>query len=224
MGSDTGTTTSHAYRVIKERLISGAFEPGQKLRPDALKDEFEISSSAMREAFLRLAHEHLLDQEEQRGFYVPHASEETLSELMQLRLLLECEGARQSMEAGDIEWEARLNAAHYKLAHLETKMRAAKDVSEFIPIWTRVDWEFHDTLLSACRSQSLRQTHRNIYDRFRQQVVLSHSMAGFREETLPEHEAILRAAINRDVAACNKALERHLRTFRDDLNRTKIPA
>lgn len=220
----SGTTTSQAYRVFKQRLISGGFEGGQKLRPDSHSEEFKISSSAMREAFLRLAHENLLDQEEQRGFFVPHASEQALAELMELRLLLECEGARQSIVNGDIEWEAGLNAAHYKLAHLETKMRAANKISEFIPIWTRVDWEFHAMLLSACPSEALRQIHRNIYDRFRQQVVLTHRDAGFREETLPEHEAILRAAINRDTAACNEALRRHLQTFREDLQRRKVPA
>jgi DNA-binding GntR family transcriptional regulator len=221
---ESDQTPSSAYRVIKRRLMAGEFVGGQKLRPDLLKDEFGISASAMREVFLRLSHEHLLEQEEQRGFHVPPASEKRLNELMELRILLEREGARQSIEHGDIEWEARLNAAHYKLAHLETKMRAADDIGRYISIWTRVDWEFHDTLLSACPSQALRQTHCNIYERFRQQVVLNIETAGFREETLPEHEAILHAAIARDVEACCVAIGRHLRTLREDLRRLKISA
>lgn len=217
-------TPQAAYRTIKRRLMAGGFDSGQKLKPDLFKGDFGISASAMREVFLRLSHENLLEQEEQRGFHVPVASQQKLNELMQLRVLLECEGARQSIRLGDIEWEARLNAAHYKLAHLETKMRAAADLADHIPMWTRVDWEFHDTLLSACPSETLRQTHRNIYERFRLQVVLSLDSAGFREETLPEHEAILKAAIARDADACCRALHIHLQTFRENLLRQMTPA
>ena len=206
-------TPSLAYKVIKSRLMFGEFAAGSKIRPDSFKVEFGISASAIREVFLRLAHEHLLEQEEQRGFYIPHASRSRLNELTQLRILLECEGARLSIENGDIEWEALLNAAHYKLAHLETKMRETPDISDFIPIWVRTDWEFHDTLLSACSSEVLRQTHRNIYEQFRLQVVLASEFAGFRSETLTEHAEILHAAISRDATACGKSIENHLQTF-----------
>ncbi|MEZ5534225.1 MAG: GntR family transcriptional regulator [Thiolinea sp.] len=204
------------YHSLKCRLMSGEFSPGEKLRPDELKGQYQMSASAVREILLRLTHEKMLEQPEQRGFHVPFASDKLLEELMSLRILLECEGARQSIERGDIEWEARLNAAHHKLAHLESKMRDADSINTFIPIWTRVDWEFHDTLLSACPSATLRQTHRHVYERFRQQVVAALNAAGFREATLSEHEAILQAAINRDVAACQAAIHDHMQTFRSE--------
>ncbi|PHP66022.1 GntR family transcriptional regulator [Zhengella mangrovi] len=221
MASEEGMTAQAVYRSIKARLMAGEFKAGEKLRPDVLKESYGISSSAMREVLLRLAHEHLVSQEEQRGFHVPVASEKRLTELMNLRILLECEGARLSIKHGDLEWEARLNAAHHKLAHIEAKMRAAGDITEFVPIWTRIDWEFHDTLLSACPSDTLRAIHRNIYEQFRQQVVAELESAGFREATVPEHEAILVAAIRRDVAACHAALNAHLQTYRDDLRDRK---
>ena len=210
------SSPSAAYHSLKCRLMSGEFEPGEKLRPDELKGQYQMSASAIREVLLRLTHEKILEQPEQRGFHVPYASEKLLEELMGLRILLECEGARQSIEHGDIEWEARLNAAHHKLAHLESKMREADSIDTFVPIWTRVDWEFHDTLLSACPSETLRQSHRHVYERFRQQVVAALKSAGFRQATLSEHEAILQGAINRDVAACQEAIYSHMQTFRDD--------
>ncbi|MEZ5449987.1 MAG: FCD domain-containing protein [Thiolinea sp.] len=139
------------------------------MRPDELKDQ-RHECQAMREVLMRLTQEQLLEQPEQRGFLVPGSLGKTLGELMDLRILLECEGARQSIAHGDLEWEARLNAAHHKLEHIESKMRTATDLMALIPIWTRVDWEFHDTLLSACPSDTLRQVHRQIYERSRQQV------------------------------------------------------
>jgi DNA-binding GntR family transcriptional regulator len=209
-----GTTLGAIYRSVKARLMAGEFPAGDKLRPDALRDTYDVSASAMREVFLRLAHEGLLSQEEQRGFRVPEADARRLTELMDLRILLECAGAADSIRNGDVEWEAQLYAAHHKLGHIEQKMQEAEDIVPFIPIWTRIDWEFHDTLLSACRSATLRATHRNIYEQFRQQVVAEMPSAGFRSETIPEHASIQNAAVARDIPACHAAIAAHLQTYR----------
>jgi DNA-binding GntR family transcriptional regulator len=48
-------------------------------------------------------------------------------------------------------------------------------------------------------------------------VVASLSSAGFRPETIPEHAAILDAAVARDIPACQAAIRAHLQTFRDDV-------
>jgi DNA-binding GntR family transcriptional regulator len=217
MAAQEGTTLGAIYRSVKARLLAGEFAPGEKLRPDALRETYDVSATAMREVFLRLVHERLLSQEEQRGFRVPDADERRLTELMGLRILLESEGAAGSITHGDVEWEAQLYAAHHKLAHIEQKMKDADDIAPFVPIWTRIDWEFHETLLSAGPSEVLRVTHRSIYEQFRQQVVASLSSAGFRAETIPEHAAILDAAVARDIPACQAAIRAHLQTYRDDV-------
>ncbi len=224
MAAQEGTTLGAIYRSVKARLMAGEFPAGEKLRPDALRETYDVSASAMREVFLRLAHERLLSQEEQRGFRVPEADARRLTELMDLRILLESEGAADSIRNGDVEWEAQLYAAHHKLGHIEQKMQEAGDIAPFIPIWTRIDWEFHDTLLSACSSASLRATHRNIYEQFRQQVVAEMSSAGFRPETIPEHAAILNAAVARDIPACQAAIAAHLQTYRRDVADHQISA
>ncbi len=211
----TASNPGSVYRSIRAQLMSGDFKPGEKLRPAQLAQTHKISASALREILLRLSHEKLLHQEEQRGFNVPETSQRHLLELMELRILLECEGARQSIINGDVEWEARLNAVHHKLVHIEQKMKLADAIEPYLQIWTRVDWEFHETLLSACPSGALRDTYRNIYEQFRQQVVAGLSSAGFRSETIGEHAAILQAALNRDVAACHVAITRHVQIVRE---------
>ncbi|WP_313958452.1 GntR family transcriptional regulator [Chelativorans salis] len=217
MNAETAMRPSAIYRAVKARLMAGEFKAGEKLRPDMLKDAYGISASAMREIFLRLAHENLLTQEEQKGFHVPFANEKQLTDMMNLRILLECEGAKESILNGDLEWEARLAAAHHKLVHIERKMKAAADIAPIVPIWTRIDWEFHETLLLACPSDVLRATHRNIYEQYRQQVVAGLKSAGFRPETTSEHAAILKAAIERDIPACQSAIHTHLQTYRGDV-------
>ncbi|MDF1775318.1 MAG: GntR family transcriptional regulator [Rhizobiaceae bacterium] len=215
MNEGKETSQNDVYLDLRDRLISGRFKPGQKLMPSQLKADYNTSASTIREILFRMSCEGFVDFQEQRGFRCPHSSEQKLLELTHLRILLECEGAAGSIRNGDVEWEAQLNASHHKLAHIESKMKSADDITPFVAVWSRSDWEFHQRLISACGSSLLIETHRGIYDRFRQQVVSELRTFGFRAETIPEHKAILDAALQRDIPTCTKAIEDHLRVYRD---------
>lgn len=199
-------------------LLNGQYLPGEKLRPDHLKLSFGVSAGTMREALLRLVGEGLVEVEEQRGFSVPAASLARLAELTKLRAMIESEGARLSIQNGDLEWEARLNAAHYKLSHIEQRLNDSASKPELIPFWTRADNEFHEVLVDACGSSSLREMRSNLFHRARQQIVACDPNFGFRTETVPEHADILHAALARDAAACELAITAHLSSFQNALN------
>lgn len=194
-------------------LLSGEFLPGQKLKPAYLKTRYGISAGSMREVLLRLAGEGLVEAEDQKGFNVPEASLSRTAELLHLRGLIECEGARASIKHGDLEWEAQLNAAHHKLSHIEQHFKDSDNPIELLPIWTRADNEFHEALVSASGSQTLTELRANLFQRARQQVVACDPTFGFRQNTVLEHSAILNAAIARDSDACEKAIMSHLRSF-----------
>lgn len=204
------------YDSIRNRLASGELAPGKKLKPDELRRDYGCSASMLREVLFRLACGGYVDFEEQRGFRVPAASFERLLEIRQMRVLIEAEAAALSIARGDMEWEARLNAAHHKLAHMEVKMRSADRLREYIPIWTRFDWEFHETLVSACGSHLLQETLHVLFYQYRQQLAGLVPDYGFREGTVDEHKAILDAALARDPRKCADAIRHHFE-FLDDL-------
>ena len=209
------------YNDISERLAAGEFAAGSRLKADDLRRHYGVSSSTMREVLFRLAHNGFADFEEQRGFRVPAASMERMLEVRHMRILLESEGARLSIANGDMEWEARLNAAHHKLAHIEVKMRTAERLREHIAIWTRFDWEFHETLVSACGSQLLQEMLKGLFFRYRQLLVGLVTNYGFRSGTVDEHKAILDAALERDPARCAEAIRYHY-SFLDDLDQPGV--
>lgn len=204
-------SSTDIYQTVRNGLITGRFEAGSKLKPEILRKNYDCAASTMREVLFRLSCDGFVSFEEQRGFKVPVSTQNTLEEITSLRTLIEQEGARLSIENGDIDWEARFAAAHHKLAHIESRATAVNDVSPFIDVWSQAEWEFHDTLLSVCGSKMLRQLHRTFYDRFRQhQLLRDPDSMGFRPETLDEHEAILKSAINRDTELCCKLIKEHL--------------
>ena len=67
--------------------IAGA-DPS-KLKLDGLRERYQASMSTLRETLNRLASEGFVLAEEQRGFFVAPVSKEDLSEVAELRILLE---------------------------------------------------------------------------------------------------------------------------------------
>lgn len=205
----------NVYDRLRENLIIGAFAPGTKLKPQYLKDQLSCTTGVVREALIRLAGEGLVDFESQRGFRAIVPTEKSFYEVTHLRTLIECEGARLSIQNGDMDWEADLIAAHHKLAHLEERMRSEADLRSLLEVWSRYEWTFHSTLLSACGSDLLKEQHRAIFDKFRLHLLAKARSFGFRGEvTIREHGDILAAALARDVDACQQAIQKHFRIYR----------
>lgn len=135
-----------------------------------------------------------------------------IADIAMMRTLVESEGARQSIAAGDVEWESGLVAAHHKLAHIESRM--SDDQEKHYDLWRQCDWQFHEALLAASGSDLLKRMHRIMFDRFQDVVALEYQHMGYRGEVLvAEHRDILDAALDRDPGACAAALSRHLRIY-----------
>lgn len=201
---------------LREDLIFGTWQPGERLRPQAMRERYGTTASVLREHLLRLSGEGLVALEEQRGFSAIRPDAQSFFEVRHLRLLLECEGARLSIRNGDLEWEAELAAAHHKLAHIEHRMRDSNDLRAHIEMWSRHDQAFHTALLAACGSDLLLREHARVYERFRLHVVAELRSWGYRGiVNVEEHGAILEAALARDPAACCAALDAHLAIYRN---------
>ncbi|MEK1896048.1 MAG: GntR family transcriptional regulator [Rhizobium sp.] len=200
------TVAESGYRQIRSDIIFGRLAPGQKLKLENLKGTYETSVSTLREILNRLTSEGLVVAEGQRGFEVARVSVADLKEIAALRLLLEEHALEQSFEQGDVEWEARLVSAHYKLARMEEVM-ASGDTSK-AEDWKRYDWEFHQALISACGSRLLMETHSAVFDKYlRYQMVALSYRGGVAEQ---EHRQLLEVALQRDSKTAKKILQRHI--------------
>ncbi len=205
-------TSQHIYDDLRTHLVSTGFETGQRMKSEDLRKEYGCSASTIREVLFRLSCDHFLTFQDQKGFRVPVATNEELQELATIRALLEKEGVSDSIRLGGLTWEARLTAAHHKLAHIEHQIEQLSNLQEYLPIWTAAEREFHETLVSASPSSLLKSMHRTAFDRFRQtQVGLSrHQRFGFRKGNIKEHAAIMGAALAKDTSQCCKLIEYHI--------------
>jgi DNA-binding GntR family transcriptional regulator len=197
------------YEALKTDILMGKFAPGSKLKIEPLKERYGVGVNVIRESLARLATEDLVDSEDQKGFWVARTSSARLSDLTRMRVLLETDGVKHSMQNGGIQWESNIVAAHQKLAYIEEKMRLDEDAH--CKIWHQCDWEFHATLIADCGSQLHSLYHQRVFDQFRQYVTVDLKTNGFRgNDIIEEHQAIVDAALQRDYEGCAKALENHL--------------
>ena len=200
------TIAESSYRRIRADIIFGRLTPGQKLKLESIKDSYETSISTLREVLNRLSSEGLVLAEGQKGFEVSPVSVADLKETAALRLLLETHALEQSFMYGDVEWEAPLVSAHYKLARME-KVMASGDTSK-AEDWKRYDWEFHQALISACGSKLLMETHSVIFDRYLRYQMIALSYRG--EVAANEHQQLLDAALRRDGKIAKQVLALHI--------------
>ena len=207
MQKQANTVGSSTYEQIKHDIIFGQLAPGSKLKLDALKGRYAASVSTLRETLSRLASEGFVSAEEQRGFFVTPISNDDLTEIANLRILLECFALKASVENGDTDWEGNLVAAHHKLHLMEQRMLSG-DHSEK-ELWKRYDWEFHQAMIQACDSKNLLGLHAILYDKYLryQMLVLTHRG----EEAVAEHKAMFDAALARNAVEAQKVLEEHIR-------------
>lgn len=204
--------TPDIYEDLERKLITASFESGQKLKPAELQGLYGCSANTVRDVLLRLSMVGLVTFENQRGFRVRRASVERQTDVTKFRILLEQEAAAGSMRNGGVAWESRMSAAHAKLKHIESQLAKQGMLPENINLWSDAELEFHETLISACESQILRDTYAGIYLQFRQQMVSLQPDFSSKQFTriVREHQNILDAALARDEAGCKAAIADHL--------------
>ncbi|MEO9683579.1 MAG: GntR family transcriptional regulator [Tateyamaria sp.] len=198
------------FETLRHRLMTCGFEHGQKMRAEHLRQEFYCSASTIREVLFRLSTLGLVEFREQRGFRVPEKSRAVLNQLTHLRVLLEAEGTVLSIRFGGVAWEARLTAAHHQLSHLETRLQSADETAPFVDLWFDAERHFHETLISACQSDTLRETHHQLYCRFRQQLMVEDRAFDFISDNIQHHQEILDAAMAGDEALTRQKVHDHL--------------
>ena len=205
--------TPDIYADLQQKLMNAAFKPGEKLKPAELQGAYGCSANTLREVLLRLTNVGLVSFESQRGFRVAQATQKACNDITRFRILLEQEGASASMRLGGLKWEAELAAAHHALVHIEHEIAREGSLEDSMALWSEAERNFHDTLISACGSDILRETFARVYLQFRQQMVNLERQFGqsYFHTIIIEHQAILDAALSRDEAACKLAVYDHLK-------------
>ena len=205
MENNSSTVGQSTFQIIKEDIIFGVLKPGLKLKLSALKQQYTVSVSILRETLNKLASEGFVEAKDQRGFYVATTSKEDFLEIANLRILLESYALELSINNGDSDWEGNLVSAHHKLSIAEKSIQTDHFFEK--DIWKKCDHDFHQALIQACDSKNLLKLHSTLYDKYFRYEMLLLTFQG-KEDT--EHKDLLDAALNRDVKLAQRLLKSHI--------------
>jgi DNA-binding GntR family transcriptional regulator len=199
--------SEQVHARLRKAILHGIYSPGDPLKPQELAKEQGVSLAVVREALVRLVGEGLASRLPNRGFAVPAFSDRRWQELTEARLTIEAPMLRMAIERGDLEWEARVRAAHHRLAR--TPEFEPGEGEYFSDAWSEAHRVFHRALLDGCGNAVLLDT----FDRMWTASELARRWSSRRTPGRPavdEHRHLEEAALARDSAAAADALVRHL--------------
>ncbi|ASJ75388.1 GntR family transcriptional regulator [Granulosicoccus antarcticus] len=138
---DPGSALSpQVYQMLKEAIIRADMLPGQRLSDIELAKTWDISRQPIREAFMRLQAEDLLDVRPQRGTFVRRIS---------VPAVLDARFVREAIEA-DIVRVVAESAESSVIKELKALLAAQKKLLKQPPVqFMKLDDEFHRTLAEA---------------------------------------------------------------------------
>jgi DNA-binding FadR family transcriptional regulator len=150
--------------AVGRRIVTGALEPGALIVPDAVRAEFGVSASVVREAFRALQGKGLLTAKSKVGTKIsPRAQwnfldpqvilwriesehrDEQIAEFFEVRLALEPIAAQLMADHGAADAVARLRAC---VARMQEAM-----AQDDLPAFVHADVEFHGVLVSESGNQ-----------------------------------------------------------------------
>jgi DNA-binding GntR family transcriptional regulator len=198
-----------AYEHLKASILSGRFNPGERLAEEHLAKELGISRTPIREALHKLESEGLIKPLASRGFVASQDSQEDVEELFEIRAVLE--GYALRVICGRI--------TDAVLAQLEDTVEKAEEALRRHGLDEIFQWNtrFHDTLhdLITDRRRLYHQmvTMRQYVLRYRKNT-LQYPDGGAR--TVDGHRKILLALRLRDPDLCERVMREHIQQSKTD--------
>ncbi len=191
----------HAVTSMRERILSGEYPPGSRLRLHTLAQETGASFIPVREALRVLETERLVETIPNRGARVVPLSMKEMNDLYAVRIILEAEAVRTASPI-----DAKTGK---ELLRILSRMRVAvkgNDTNEII----RLNQEFHFSIYRRSDSEWLLYLIDLLWNHTERYQRLSLS---FRHDAADrEHRAILKALVAGKSDEAATAMSNHLAT------------
>jgi len=187
---------------VRTRIIDGRIRLGAGLSEQSLAAELGISKTPVREALLQLKQEGLVQVQPQRGTYVFRLEAEQVTQISELREVLELAAARAALQRN-------AGALAERMGELLSGMRQAYERDDRVA-YRRLDGDYHDALIDLCGNDYIRTAYRQISfciaalrSRLSNEVALN-------KASLADHKEMLRLVRAGDAASLQKLMRAHI--------------
>lgn len=190
------------FNTLRQAILKGELEPGERLMEIQLADRLGVSRTPIREAIRKLELEGLVLMIPRKGAEVAKISEKSLRDVLEIRRALDAlaiELCIERMSEEDIQ----------SLTDAQEVFRQSVENSEPMTI-AENDEHFHDVIYNSTNNQRLVQMLNNLREqmyRYRLEYIKD---ADKRQILVLEHDQILKAIKERNVAEAKIAICAHV--------------
>jgi DNA-binding GntR family transcriptional regulator len=180
--------------TLRASILRGDFPPGSRLRQVEVADRFGVSPVPLREALTALEREGLVLRRPRRGWFVVQLEEDEITEIFELRLLLEQKAIHDALERITEEDISELEALTERLVH------AADPLQHF-----ELRERFYSTLYGASGKRQLVSMILGLHN----QLVM-HLRLQRVHDSNHAHEELMDAVRARDIQQASDLIAAHL--------------
>lgn len=205
-----------AYLVLRDEIIRGSRKMGDWLREEEVAATLGISRTPVREAFRRLVSEGLANHEPNRGVRIARWTAKDLSEIFDLRSVLEPYACQLAAESGTAD--IRL------LSSLVDEMEAVASREEVdTALLGTLNNRFHSEILHTTGNNRLIAVVASLVHIPLVTTTFRHYSPEELARSMAQHRDILAAIIAKDGQWAYAAMHAHIRSGRHTAERLPLP-
>lgn len=209
----TQPVNQQIYRILRSDIVHCLIPPGTPLSEKEVSVRFDVSRQPVREAFIKLAENGLIQIRPQRGSYVNKISLAQVRNGCFVRQAIECAVVRRA--AGMIT-PAQLYQLEQNLNQQRTAIER-KQINDFFVL----DDAFHEKLADIAQCQLAWDTIENIKATIDRVRYMSLDHVSPPEMLLDQHLKIFTALEQHDADAVDLAMTRHLQEISESVQLIK---
>jgi DNA-binding GntR family transcriptional regulator len=190
---------------LRQKITMGDLTPGSSLSEVALAEEFGVSRTPVREALKQLQTEGLVEIRPRVGTFVSTPSRREITELFQMKELLEAAAARLLAFRGQVPELDRLRAS----VHAADAAVAAGDVEGY----AELVHEFHELLIEGADNGKLEAHYRILMNQLAYHRLVRTSLSQPRRlaNSNAEHHRVLEYIEAKDGDGAERVMREHVR-------------
>lgn len=197
---DYRTKEEQVADYLRERIISGVYPRGSRLKQAEIAEQLRLSITPVREALKLLAAEGYISGDSYRGARVVPFDASASGEILNLRLLLEAQLVRGAVEHVTAQDISDLKALGDEFAQaFQTGDRATA---------RGVNYRFHRRLYDIAKMPQTQHFVQILWARYPFDLINAVEDRG--TEAVKEHDEILRALTSGDPSAAMLAMRKHI--------------
>jgi DNA-binding GntR family transcriptional regulator len=211
------TIGERIFELLKDRILSGMYKPGDRLLYGAIANELKVSHSPVKEALLGLESEGLVQTIPRKGAFVAKLSKQDIIEYTEIRVALEALAVELVCKKGVSE--SALNQLRRINKELEITIQE-KDLDRCL----LKDFEFHHAIVYLSGNKRLSDLINQLpLSNFSALLGIRSNMIAHGDKIVALHESIIQSLLARDAQETKSLLMKNiLNPLMEILDKTEI--